>query len=400
MIIVEAYKGKQIADQRLEVVERKGSGHPDSICDALMDSVSVALCSEYLARFGTVLHHNADKGLLIAGQVEKRFGGGRVISPMELIIGDRATFRSGGHEVPVAEIAATAAASWIKDNLRFVDPERHIQYRVAMSPGSEALTDIFARSGDGMLSNDTSAAVGYYPLSPTENVVLGMERFLNGREFKEKFPQSGEDVKVMGVRCGRELELTVAMPLMASFVRTEQSYFEIKAAILEEMNSFMDNLAVFDSFSIGYNGLDIRGRGLGGIYLSLLGTSAEDADSGQVGRGNRVNGITSLNRPFSTEAAAGKNPVSHPGKIYNVLAHRIAREIHQGVGGIKEVYVLLQNRIGAPVNRPRLASAQIVMEKGRRVEEVSRQVEEIFERELSSIELFMEALARGDYPVC
>lgn len=400
MIIVESFKGKSITEHRVEIVERKGKGHPDYICDSVMEAVSIALCQEYKTRFGTILHHNADKGLLIAGQVEKRFGGGRVITPMEIIIGDRATFRSAGQEIPVGEIAANAARTWIKENLRFVDPERHMQYRVALATGSDALTDIFDRSDAIRIANDTSAAVGYYPLSPTENVVLGMERFLNGREFKEKFPQSGEDIKVMGARSGNELELTVAMPLMASFVRSEQAYFEIKSAILDEMHLFTDNLAVFDGITIGYNALDQRGRGLGGVYLSLLGTSAEDADSGQVGRGNRVNGIISMNRPMGTEAAAGKNPVSHVGKIYNVLAHRMAREIYLGIGGIKEVYVLLLSRIGAPINRPRTATAQILLEKGRQIDDISGQVEEIFEREMSGIELFCEALARGEYPVC
>ena len=66
-------------------------------------------------------------------------------------------------------------------------------------------------------------------------------------------------------------------------------------------------------------------RGAGGMYLTVLGTSADGADGGQVGRGNRVNGLISLHRPMSTEAAAGKNPVSHVGKIYNLLAHRSPR---------------------------------------------------------------------------
>jgi S-adenosylmethionine synthetase len=134
--------------------------------------------------------------------------------------------------------------------------------------------------------------------------------------------------------------------------------------------------------------------------LSLLGTSAEDADSGQVGRGNRVNGLISMNRPMGTEAAAGKNPVSHVGKIYNVLAHQLAREIYQGIEGIKEVYVLLLSRIGAPVDQPQIATAQLLLEKGRRIQEISARVETIFEREFADIGRFCAALARGEYPVC
>ena len=138
---------------------------------------------------------------------------------------------------------------------------------------------------------------------------------------------------------------------------------------------------------------------MGGVYLSLLGTSAEDADSGQVGRGNRVNGLISMNRPMGTEAAAGKNPVSHVGKIYNVLAHQMAREIYQGIDGIKEVYVLLLSRIGVPIDQPQMATAQLLLEKGQRINDIARRVEAIFERQFARINGFCAALARGEYPI-
>jgi len=400
MIIVEMFKGKSITEHRVEIVERKGTGHPDQICDSVMEAISVALCREYLDRFGTILHHNIDKGLLAAGRIEKHFGGGRVVSPMELIIGDRATFRAAGREIPVEEIAVEAAKNWFRKNLRFVDPEQHLHCRVALAPGSDELTDIFSRSGEVMVANDTSAAVGYYPFSPTERTVLGMERFLNGKEFKERFPQTGEDIKVMGARNGKNLDLTIAMPLLARYIASEQEYFTSKNSILAEMQEFAARFSGEGRLTLHFNSLDMPGRGLGGVYLSLLGTSAEDADSGQVGRGNRVNGLISMNRPMGTEAAAGKNPVSHVGKIYNVLSHKMAREIHESIDGIKEVYVLLLSRIGAPVDRPQLATAQLLLEKGRKINEISRKVQEIFEREFADINKFCAALARGEYPIC
>jgi len=400
MVVIEMFKGKSVTEHRVEIVERKGTGHPDQICDSVMEAISIALSREYLTRFGTILHHNIDKGLLAAGRVRKNFGGGRVVRPMELIIGDRATFGMNGLEIPVADIAVGAAKGWLRGNLRFVDPERHVRYRIALAPGSDELSDIFVRPGAVRVANDTSAAVGYYPLSPTEVAVMGMERFLNGREFKERFPQTGEDVKVMGARKGRALRLTVAMPLLAGHVASEGEYFMIKAAILDEMRCVAERFAGFDGVAVDYNSLDVEGRGLGGVYLSLLGTSAEEADSGQVGRGNRVNGLISLNRPMGTEAAAGKNPVSHVGKIYNVLAHQMAREIYQSMEGIKEVYVLLLSRIGAPIDRPQLATAQLLLEKGRRINEMSGKAREVMERRFSDIGAFCAALARGEYPVC
>jgi len=400
MIVIEPYQGTPVADHQVEIVERKGTGHPDYLCDSMMEAISIELSKEYMREFGTILHHNIDKGLLAAGRVEKRFGGGRVVAPMELTIGDRATFSVGKKKVPVADIAVDAAQAWLKRNMRFVDPKKHVKYRVVLAPGSEELTDIFSRSGRVRGANDTSAAVGYYPLSPCEQVVLGLERSLNSPHFKQRHPETGEDIKVMGLRTGKVLDLTIAMPLICRSIRSEGAYFEKKEMLVQEMRKQVMRSGGFKDIRINYNTLDEKGRGLGGVYLSLLGTSAEDADSGQVGRGNRVNGLISLNRPMGTEAAAGKNPVSHVGKIYNVLAHKIAKNLYEHIEGIREVYVLLLSRIGTPINRPQVATAQVLLEPGRKVSEIIAPAGEIFEREFAEINRFCTALSKGKYTIC
>ena len=399
MITVETILGSSVAEQQVEIVERKGNGHPDTICDSVMEAVSVALCGAYLREYGAILHHNIDKGLLAAGRADIRFGGGTILQPMELLIGDRATFGIANRTLPVEEIAVEAAQRWFRENLPHVDPERHVRYRLLLAPGSEELAGIFGREGKIMPANDTSAAVGFYPLSGTEKSVLALEKFLNGDEFKQRFPDTGEDVKVMGLRHGRHLGMTVAMPLLAQSITTEEEYFFRKAEVHREIVSFLERAAPFD-IGVRYNALDREGEGQAGVYMSLLGTSAENADSGQVGRGNRVNGIISVNRPLGTEAAAGKNPVSHVGKIYNILAHRLARLIYEQVDGIREVQVLLLSRIGKPIDRPLVTSVHILPERRQTVAFVGRQVEEVCEREFARLgELCME-LARGEHSVC
>ena len=94
--------------------------HPDFLCDSMMEAISVALSREYLKKFGTIYHHNIDKGLLAAGRVKKRFGSGSVVKPMELTIGDRATFTVGGRKIPAGDIAIRAARTWLKQHMRFV----------------------------------------------------------------------------------------------------------------------------------------------------------------------------------------------------------------------------------------------------------------------------------------
>lgn len=412
-IIIEELRASEIHRQRVEVVERKGLGHPDYICDSIMDRVSVALCGEYLEKFGTILHHNIDKGLLVAGEVEGNFGGGQVINPMRLIFGDRATFEAGGVEIDVEGIAVRSAKAWLSENLRFIDPES-LFYQVELKKGSAELTDLFSRGKKILGANDTSAAVGYAPMSPTERLVLECERYLNSGKFKKEYPESGEDIKVMGLRQNSEIHLTVAMGLIDRFVESEEAYFRQKAEILERIEEFAAGYAesenaekenaesgpgLFLKTSASLNTLDMRGRGMEGIYTTVTGTSAEDADCGQVGRGNRVNGIIPLNRPVSSEAAAGKNPVSHIGKIYNVLSHRIADRIYREIPEIAEVYVWLLSEIGTPIDMPQIATAQLIMKNGA-AGDVEAKAAELMEKELENIGAFCMELAAGKIPIC
>lgn len=398
-ILLERLERLPVAEQRVEIVERKGLGHPDSICDAVMEEIARAINREYRKRFGRVLHNNIDKGLLVAGRVRRRLGGGRVLRPMELIIGDRATFRVGTATVPIGEIAVEAARGWFGKFLRHVDPRRHVRYRVVLAQGSEELADIFCRGEGVKEANDTSAAVGYAPLSETEEMVLWVERHLNSSDFKAVFSETGEDVKVMGVRADRELRLTIAMPLLCEGIESEAAYFRKKAEIVEAVREALPLLPGLDRVTVTLNALDREGRGLGGMYLSLLGTSAEDADSGQVGRGNRVNGVIPLNRPVSGEAAAGKNPVSHIGKIYTLLSHRMAEMVHGRVPGLREVYVWLVGQIGRPIDQPWVA-VQLIPAAGAEFDMIKRQSGLVIEEELARLPEFCVELIEGRYPVC
>ncbi len=411
-IVIEELKASEVYRQRVEVVERKGLGHPDYICDAIMEQVSVRLSAEYLKNFGAILHHNIDKGLLVAGEVEGKFGGGKVTSPMRLIFGDRATFEAGGVEIDVPGIAVDTAKQWLSENLRFVDPES-LFYQVELKKGSAELTDIFSRGGKILGANDTSAAVGYAPLSSTERLMLECERHLNSGKFKKEYPESGEDIKVMGLRHDKDIHLTVAMPLMDRFVESEADYFKKRGELQGKIEEFAADFAEKEgaevearsensialNTSVSLNTLDVPGRGLEGVYTTVTGTSAEDADCGQVGRGNRVNGVIPLNRPVSSEAAAGKNPVSHIGKIYNLLTHRIADRIYRQVPDIAEVYVWLLSEIGTPIDRPQIATAQLIMKKGSSGD-VEKEAAEVIEKELENIQEFCMELAAGKIPIC
>jgi S-adenosylmethionine synthetase len=401
-VIIEQQPHFPVARRQIEFVERKGIGHPDSICDAVMEAISVALSRTYLELAGQVLHHNIDKGLLVAGQTTPKLGGGTIESPMRLVVGDRATMVVAGKPIAIDELVETAARQWFKKHLRFVDPHEHIVIQNELRPGSVELVGIFGRGQSGVRSaNDTSAAVGFAPLTEAEHLVLAAEHFLNSSDFKHEFPETGEDVKVMGVRRGRKLHLTVAMAFVDHHIWEEATYFHRKDAVRHKLNAFLETkLHALDSVDVQINTLDRQGCGLDGMYLTVLGTSAESADGGQVGRGNRVNGLISFCRPMTMEAAAGKNPVSHVGKVYNLLAYQIAESIHESLDAVEEVYVWLCSQIGRPLNDPWSVSAQVALAEGAAISDVAGPIQHIFQQEMAAIGSLIERLTRGELHVC
>jgi S-adenosylmethionine synthetase len=396
-VVVEALREAPVSRRRLELVERKGLGHPDTICDSLVEAISVALSRMYLDRVGAIAHYNIDKALLAAGQCRKGFGWGEVIRPMELTVGDRATFTVDGAALPVRETVEAAVDGWVAAHLPHVRAGKDVTTRLVLAPGSTELRAIFAADARAIASNDTCGACGYAPLSPTEALVLEVERFLNGPEFKSRFPDTGEDVKVLALRQDDRVSVTVAMPWLASRTASERAYQQRKEEVLGALSERFRGAPLQIRWAL--NNLDRPGAGLAGVYLTVTGTSAEDADSGQVGRGNRANGLIAFSRPTGGEATAGKNPVAHSGKIYSVLSHRMAREIHAGRPELAEVHVTLATRIGEPVDRP-WVGIQVLLPEGMALEDVEEDVRAVALREIERLPAFRLELVRGEHPVC
>jgi S-adenosylmethionine synthetase len=395
--VLQRAAGPKTSELEVEIVERKGLGHPDTPCDSIMEQVAQALARMYRERTGAVRHFNCDKALLVAGDVNHRWGGGSVVAPMRLIMGDRATLTWKGETLDIAGVAVGTARDWIRSHLRHVDPVAHVSYDVAMKPGSLELAGLYARD---VVSNDTSATVGYAPMTETERLVLETEGFVNSAGFKTSFPETGEDVKVMGVRTGRSLQVTMAMPLVDRFLADEGDYFERKerarGAVLSHLRS---RLGTIDEVSLTVNATDRPGAGLAGIYASVLGISAESADSGEVGRGNRGNGLISFSRPGGSEAIAGKNPIGHVGKIYGMLAFALADRLVASLPALEEVTVWMCSQIGQPLDRPQQIFLLTHLAPDAIPSDVERAAHAIVSEELANLPAFCRALAAGERQV-
>jgi S-adenosylmethionine synthetase len=379
---------------QVEVVEHKGIGHPDTMCDALAEAFGVALARFYLERFGSLLHFNVDKALLAGGASKPAFRAGEVLVPIQVFLAGRATRDVRGVRVPVDEIAIETSKAWVRDHMHALDPDRHVTWNCLVRGGSSELVDLFlARGRDGgapWLANDTSVGAGYAPMSSLELVVLAAADRL--RDLAGECPEVGEDVKIMGMRRGDRVHLTVACAFIGGYLVGLDDYASRCKHVARQVGIAAAR-TLGREVTVEVNTADDLPAGR--AYLTVTGTSAEAGDDGQVGRGNRVNGLITPYRPMSLEAAAGKNPASHVGKLYNVAAHRIAAAIVERVPDVAEAHCFMLSRIGRRVDDPMLVDLRIRTRDGVPIDGVRRRVDEVVRNSVASLGALADEILGG-----
>ena len=382
--------------QPVEVVERKGLGHPDTLCDAVAERICVRLCRSYLERFGTILHHNVDKVLLCGGASRAAFGGGDILEPMQFYVAGRATRQWRNQTIPVDDIAVAACKEILRERLPEVDVDRHVRVASRIRPGSTDLRSLFDRADAVALANDTSCGTGFAPLTDLERVVLEVERRLNDTETKREHPALGSDIKVMGVRRDDRITLTLGCAFIGRRLPSIDDYLAQKQAA--------HGLAVQAAHTVTQCHVEAAVNAAdditaGEVFLTVIGTSAEAGDDGEVGRGNRTNGLITPYRLMTMEAAAGKNPVSHVGKLYNVLADRIAGGLVRGVPGIRDASCLLVSQIGQPIDEPQVIDVELSLANAVRVEDVAAPTQHTVSEQLAQMGELREELLQEAIPL-
>ncbi len=392
-IRVEPIDRRAVEDQEVEIVERKGLGHPDSICDGVAESVSRALSREYIDRVGKVLHYNTDETQLVAGNAAPAFGGGEMVDPIYLLVVGRATKEYEGMRIPTGKIALEAAREYLAQHVPELEVGTHVIVDVKLGEGSGDLQEVFGEEGKTVpMANDTSFGVGHAPLTETERIVLEAERSLNG-SYSDANPVVGPDVKLMGKREGDRIDITVAVAMIDGHVARMDEYDHAVGGVREHVTDLAREYTDRE-VSVHVNTADDYEQG--SIYLTTTGTSAEQGDDGSVGRGNRANGLITPNRSMSMEATSGKNPVNHIGKIYNLLSTEIAECVVEEVDGIRDLRIRLLSQIGRPIDRPHVADAHVVTEAGLELSDIEAEVVEIVDRGLANVSAITQRTIDGE----
>jgi S-adenosylmethionine synthetase len=391
-IHIEALNQIPLEKQRNELVERKCLGHPDSLADGIAESISQALCRTYLDDFGVVLHHNTDQGEVVAGESSPRFGGGRMIRPIFILIDGRATKQFNGVTIPTDAVAVEAATNYLHKILPDLNPNRDLMIDCRLGTGSTDLRDVF-KLGNVRVpsSNDTSFGVGHAPFSEVETIIKNSAEFTDTK-LRKKYPAIGQDIKIMGLRDHNTITLTVACAIVDRYCADIHEYTDYMGILKEQITTVAKKSTKRKVVVHVNTADDIRKKS---VFLTVTGTSAEMGDDGSVGRGNRCNGLITPNRPMSMEATSGKNPINHIGKMYNLLSTQIAQDCVKKVDGIEEMYVRLLSQIGKPIDQPLVASVQVLPGSGVKLKDIHENLYGIVDDQLANITSITEKAIAG-----
>jgi S-adenosylmethionine synthetase len=392
-IQIEAMDQIPLEKQRIELVERKCLGHPDSLADGIAESISQALCRTYLEEFGVVLHHNTDQGEVVAGESAPKFGGGKMIRPIYVLIDGRATKQFEGVTIPTDAVAVEAAHTYLHKILPELNLQRDVIIDCRLGTGSTDLRDVFKPcQGKIPRSNDTSFGVGHAPFSEVETIIKSSSKYIDTR-LRKKYPAIGQDIKIMGLRDGNTITLTIACAIVDKHCADVREYAEYMDILKEHITTVAKKSTKRKVVVHVNTADDLKNES---VFLTVTGTSAEMGDDGSVGRGNRCNGLITPSRPMSMEATSGKNPINHIGKIYNLLSTMIARECVEKVDGIEEMYVRLLSQIGKPIDHPLVASVQVLPRKGYTLKDLNSEIDGIVNDNLANVTCITEKVISGE----
>ena len=265
-----------------------------------------------------------------------------------------------------------------------------MRFHPVFGTSAPELAALHAGVGEGR-AGDSSIGVGFAPLTLLERLVRAVEEHVNAPATKDESPELGEDVKVMGVRVGDRIELSVACAFIAAHVRSLADYAAKKARLAERIAA-LARAGTGQRIAVAVNAGDQPGRGA--VYLTVTGTSAEHGDDGEVGRGNRANGLITPYRPMSMEALAGKSPRNHVGKLYQLAAQNVAAAASE-LSGVRGAECCLVSRIGGRLADPQLADLALAVDGGVLTSGVRGDVERIVEAELGRVPEMWRALIAG-----
>lgn len=398
-----------INDQEFEVVETKGKGHPDNICDTLAEKISMEYSKYCIKHYGVILRHMIDKLSILGGGSRVHFKNSEMISPIRVLVNGRFTDRYGEEKIDYMKIVSKVIRQYFKELFPLLDIDKYlliidnthhnegpgVVYDLDETSKNERIKffevtskEDISRHNNHFRCNDTSTTVSYYPMSNLELLVLNIERILNSTSYKMQYPWVGSDIKVMGLRKKDEIEITSCIPLISKYVGDLNDYKDKLSKLKTDIKNIAIKYFNEDKISIYLNTRDDYSKN--DLYLTAIGSAVESGDEGAVGRGNRSRGVIPFSRNFSMEASCGKNPVYHTGKLFAAIGDNISKKIYEKYKIENVVYCT--SKMGDKICNPWNVSVELNKEVSLKIK---KGIDEIVKEEIKSHEKITEDLIKG-----
>lgn len=322
----------------LEIVERKGLGHPDTLADGLAESISINYSKYCLKKFNVIPRHNVDKVMLMGGLASINWGSVEYKKPVRVLVNGRISPIFGEEKIPVQKIIDDTVYDFFKkrlpdlnsQNIEIIHESTNYtkQFRW-FNPNSAADLPEY----QNRYANDTSSVVGHWPYTLTEYLALKLESHFYIDDIKPRYEYCGQDIKVMIVRNGNFYNITMCVPILASRVNNREEYIVYKSQILKDLEFLIQKTIPDNStFELQINNNDSKNPEENDptkYYILATGSSLDFGEEGVVGRGNNRKGVISSGRHYSMEAAWGKNPHYHVGKVLGYVVDELSKKISE-----------------------------------------------------------------------
>ncbi len=355
-----------LSQKKIEIVEKKGIGHPDSLADQIAEFTCRNICNYYKNKYRAIYRFNVDQVEINGGEIKINFGKGQIIKPGEITISGKASCISQEECKKINKIAVSST----KKLLTSIFNNKILRvFKIKSNIGIYSIRNKkFFESRELPISEDTAIGIGFYPYTLVENLTLDIEKNLSQKLIKE-FP-IGKDTKVMVVKkdSERKIQIIISIAFLGEKIKNINEYFLLKEKIKEKLLALVRK-KIKQQVELVINAADNKKEKK--VYLTLTGTAAEH-DKGSVGRGNRVSGLISFYRPTSFEVIYGKNPVYNTGKLYNLLAFYLAKKIAKRFNNKLSVEVSILSRLGNPISMPEIVSINTCKEMNEENKETIR----------------------------
>lgn len=352
-----------------EVVERKFRGHPDSLADMVAKRFSQRYIQHSWEKIPELErtkfpNFSADKVTLSGASTHYKNGVVTVTKPVHALLIGKVTGQVGDISLDVDAQFEQAINDILSRALNTQDFVPHVvrEHYAATLAGTDhhsgfynpkSTQELLNILGEETVANDTVYVVAYAPLSRTEKLSIFLDSLTASAEFQTAFPEIGSDIKAMIRRRGESFDITLCLPVFPEIVIDNQRYDAVVRSAGEYLTQAIQKyLRVLNGGSatpevrLHTNTKDTAQK----KYFAVWGTALSKGDIGAVGRGNRHQGFISGIRPSTNEAVPGKNPNHFAGILYQLLAERMAYEIHKQLGLKNVIYITANNgdRLGQP----------------------------------------------------